>query len=184
MARRTLVLDQPVEAVETTKKKSRKGLFIGVAVLALVPIVGSTYAASIAVNSGSAIEFGQGQNAVTACDTDITITPTSTFTANGSSAGTFSLNTVALGGVDTTACNGKTFKLIARDSSGAALTDGTIIFKLDSTITGTNAGISTTTAISGASGVVSSPGTSGIVTLDPTGTISSSSLGRFTIESS
>ena len=182
MARRTLVLDQPVEAVETTKKKSRKGIFIGIAMIALVPVVGSTYAASIAVNSGSAIEFGQGQNAVTACDAEITITPTSTFTAgSGNTDGTFSLATVVLGGVDTSACNAKTFKLIARDSTGAAITNGTIIFKLDSSVsTSGAAGIAASPAISGATGNVAS----GNVTLTPSATISSTALARFTIETS
>lgn len=182
MARRTLVLDQPVEAVETTKKKSRKGIYIGIAILALVPVIGSTYAASIAVNSGSAIEFGQGQNAVTACDSSITITPTSTFTPGTNNAdGTFSLDTVVLGGVDTSACNGKTFKLVARDSSGAAITNGTITFKLDSSVTTSGAaGIATSPSISGATGNVASSA----VTLDPSASISSTALARFTIETS
>ena len=178
MARRTLVLDQPVEAGETTKKKSRKGIYIGIAILALVPIVGSTYAASIAVNNGSDIEFGQGQNAVTACDAEITITPTSSFApGNNNAAGTFSLATVVLGGVDTSACNLETFKLIARGADGTAIADGTITFTLDSN--GTN-GIASSPAISGATGSVAD----GDITLTPSATISSTDLARFTIETS
>ena len=66
MARRTLVVDQPIEAVETTKKKSRKGIYVGIAILALAPVIGSTFAANIGINSGSPVEFGQGVTTVTA----------------------------------------------------------------------------------------------------------------------
>jgi hypothetical protein len=176
MARRTLVLDQPVEATEVTKKKSRKGIYIGIAILALVPVVGSTFAANIGINGGNAIEFGQGTNTVTACDATITITPTASYSSSA-----FHLATVALGGVDTSACNAKTFKLVARDTNGAAITDGTITFKLDSSVTTSGAaGIAASPAISGATGNVASS----TVTLTPTGTISASSIAAFTLETS
>jgi hypothetical protein len=182
MARRTLVLDQPVESSNESKKKSRKGIYVGIAILALVPVIGSTYAASISVNNNSAIEFGQGQNAVTACDSEITITPTSSFTPGANNTdGTFSLATVVLGGVDTSACNLKSFQLIARDASGNALSGGTITFKLDSSVTTAgSAGIAASPAISGATGNVASSD----VTLNVTGSISASDLARFTIETS
>ena len=69
MARRSEVLDLAVEG--KGKKKSRKGLIVGIAMLGVIPVIGSTLAASITLNT-SAIEFGQGQVAVTACD-DFTV---------------------------------------------------------------------------------------------------------------
>lgn len=128
MARRTLVLDQPVEAVETTKKKSRKGIYIGIGILALVPVIGSTFAASITLNSGDPIEFGQGQNAVVACDADgVDIMPTSSYNATPSPtpspswAGQFTLGAFELSGVDDTNCAGKTFTINAYQSDGTQI---------------------------------------------------------------
>ena len=121
MARRSLVLDQAVES-EGKKKKSRKKLIVGIAMLGVVPLVGSTLAASINLGSGS-IEFGQGYRAVAACDSSINIALTSTY----SSASNFTVSTVALTNIDS-ACGTLTVKLY--DASGN---------QLGSTLTGTEA---------------------------------------------
>lgn len=121
MARNSLLLDQAVESGE--KKKSRKKLIVGLAMLGVIPVVGSTLAASITIGS-SDIEFGQGYRAVVACDSNISIVPTATFVNSTTS---FNLNTVTVSGI-ASACNGKTFTVIARDSSGTGLETETFTF--------------------------------------------------------
>jgi hypothetical protein len=63
-------------------------------VLTLTGIGGGVLAANITVGTG-VVEFGQGTATTVACDTDITVTPVSTF--NGT---TFLVSEIALTGVD------------------------------------------------------------------------------------
>ena len=63
-------------------------------VLTLTGIGGGVLAANITVGTG-VVEFGQGTATTIACDTDITVTPVSTF--NGT---TFLVSEIALTGVD------------------------------------------------------------------------------------
>jgi hypothetical protein len=65
-----------------------------VGVLALAGLGGGVLAANITVGTG-VVEFGQGTATTIACDTDITVTPVSTF--NGT---TFLVSEIALTGVD------------------------------------------------------------------------------------
>jgi hypothetical protein len=73
---------EPNSEETSTKKKltwrSPKVIF-GVALLIAVPAIGSTLAATIAVNAGNSVEFGQGVVATTACDNSITVTPLDNF---------------------------------------------------------------------------------------------------------
>lgn len=114
MARRSLVLDQAVES--EGKKKSRKKLIVGIAMLGVIPVIGSTLAASITIGSGN-IEFGQGYRAVVACDDDVTIALNSTY----SNTSNFTVSTVTLSGVNDTACANKTLTVKLRNSSGTVL---------------------------------------------------------------
>ena len=128
MARRSEVLDLAVEG--KGKKKSRKGLIVGIAMLGVIPVIGSTLAASISLGSG-AIEFGQGSRLVAACDADgMGVELTSAFVngATPSAAGSFKLATVKLTGVDLSGCEGKTFTVTVRDASGTST--GAATFKL------------------------------------------------------
>ena len=74
--------------------KKKKFFFILIPVLALMGIGGGVLAANITVGTG-VVEFGQGTATTIACDTDITVTPVSTF--NGT---TFLVSEIALTGVD------------------------------------------------------------------------------------
>lgn len=65
-----------------------------IGLLTLTGIGGGVLAANITVGSG-VVEFGQGTATTIACDTDITVTPVSTF--NGT---TFLVSEIALTGVD------------------------------------------------------------------------------------
>ena len=96
------------------RKKSFKTI-IGIGAIAGVVVLGSTLAASINLNGGGPVEFGQGVTQATACDSEILITPYSSF-VNGN-PGEFKFSGVMLSQVDTTAqddsndegCAGKTF---------------------------------------------------------------------------
>ena len=100
---------------EPSERPSKKKLkvIIGIGLLAGVMGMGSTLAASITLNGGTAVEFGQGVQLVTACDDAITVTPTSTF-VNSTTEGqaNFRLNTVTLSGIGT-GCRGKTIRITA-----------------------------------------------------------------------
>ena len=144
MARRSEVLDLAVEG--KAKKKSRKGLIVGIAMLGVIPVIGATLAASISLGSG-AIEFGQGSRLVAACDANgMGVELTSAFVngATPSAAGSFKLSTLKLTGVDTSGCNGKTFTVTIRNEAGSS--QGAVVFKLDSSV-----------STSGAAGIAASP---------------------------
>ena len=99
------------------KKSSSSKAMLGLAGIAAVALLGSTLAANISLNSGAGVEFGQGVALTTACDSEITSTPTATF-ANATGAGQFNFSTVAFSNVSS-ACLGKTFTLKAYGDTSA-----------------------------------------------------------------
>ena len=99
------------------KKSSSSKVILGLAGIAAVALLGSTLAANISLNSGAGVEFGQGVALTTACDSDITSTPTATF-ANAAGGGGFNFTTVAFTNVSS-ACLGKTFTLKAYGDTSA-----------------------------------------------------------------
>ena len=109
-------------ATPRRKKNNNLKSLAGLATVAAIAVLGSTLAANLSLNSGNAIEFGQGVSVTSACDDNgITVTPSVRF-MNAANAGTFYLSTIALSGVDlsaTTKCVGKTFTLNAYDDSSA-----------------------------------------------------------------
>jgi hypothetical protein len=93
------------------EKKSLK-IFLGLGALVGVVAIGSTLAASINLNSGGPVEFGQGVTQTVACDSDgITLTPYSTF-SNDSQYADFYFSSLEVSGVSSD-CSGVTFKLRA-----------------------------------------------------------------------
>ena len=109
-------------ATPRRKKNNNLKSLAGLATVAAIAVLGSTLAANLSLNSGGAIEFGQGVSVTSACDGDgITVTPSVRF-INAANAGTFYLSTIALSGIDftdTTKCVGKTFTLNAYDNANA-----------------------------------------------------------------
>jgi|GEM_PF-1955686 len=85
------------EPSEKSSKKKFK-VVLGIGLLAGVMGLGSTLAASVTLNSGSTVEFGQGLAATTACDSAITVTPSSTFVNDSTSAttGDFQLRSISI----------------------------------------------------------------------------------------
>jgi hypothetical protein len=117
---------------EEVNKPLKRGLgkgakvAIGLALLIIVPAVATTLAGTIAINSDSDIAFGQGVVQAVACDSEITLTPT-TSVVNAAGAGSFKVRTIVLSGI-ADACSGKTFKVQAfgnASSTALALSTGT-----------------------------------------------------------
>jgi len=100
---------------EPSERPSKKKLkvIIGIGLLAGVMGMGSTLAASITLNGGTAVEFGQGVQLVTACDAAITVTPNSEF-VNSTTEGqaNFRLKSIAITGIGS-GCVGKKIRLTA-----------------------------------------------------------------------
>jgi len=113
-------------AEKITKRKKPLGILVAIGVLAGAVALGSTLAASINLNSGGPVEFGQGVAQTTACDSQIIITPLSSF-VNGS-PGEFRFTGINLSGVDGTdqansseGCAGKSFTFKSYDQNGTRL---------------------------------------------------------------
>ena len=107
------------------KKSSSSKAILGLAGIAAVALLGSTLAANISLNSGAGVEFGQGVALTTACDSEITSTPSATF-VNAANGGGFNFSTVAFSNVSS-ACWGKTFTLKAYgDTSATPLNIATV----------------------------------------------------------
>jgi hypothetical protein len=81
----------------------------------------STLAANISINSGAAVEFGQGFTGATSCSggQSITITPNSSFTNAGGTSGTFYFSSFRVSNIPA-GCSGSDFTLKAFDSQTAS----------------------------------------------------------------
>jgi len=104
---------------EPSERPSKKKLkvIIGIGLLAGVLGMGSTLAASITLNGGTSVEFGQGVQLVAACDSAITVTPTSTFVNDtDSTQSNFRLNTLVLSDIGE-GCLGKKLRITGYTSS-------------------------------------------------------------------
>ena len=112
------------ESSATTKKKNKKnGAILLIAGIALTSSIGGVFAAnSITINSGSAIEFGQGVAATTSCESAITTSLTQSYVTGT----TFRVGNVVLSNVDGANCDGKDLRVTLVDSSNAELTSTTI----------------------------------------------------------
>ena len=86
---------------KTPRNSKPLKLILGVGALAAVIGLGSTFAANIQLNTGAPIEFGQGVAQTTACDSDVILTPISTF-VNADGGGEFKFTAITLSGLDTT----------------------------------------------------------------------------------
>jgi hypothetical protein len=102
----------------TRQRSSTKGL-LAIAGFAAVAVLGSTLAASITLNSGNTLEFGQGIATTAACDTDgLQLIPRASFTNAAGTGGVFSLSTVSFTGVSS-ACLNDVFTLQAYGDTAA-----------------------------------------------------------------
>ncbi len=139
---------------KSAPKKSNLKSLAGLATVAAVAVLGSTLAANISLGSGSAIEFGQGVQTTSACDSSITLSPKVTF-VNSSSNPQFFLSTVSFTGVDSqvSGCQGKTLTLNAYGDSSA--TPLQLATSGSTAVTAATIGITATTPTSAAGTTIS-----------------------------
>jgi len=116
------ILDFKASKANGGAPKKPLKLVLGAGALVGALALSSTLAASINLNGGDDVEFGQGVVTATACDPDITVTPFSTF-INSAGGGEHRLSSIRLSGIDssTGACEGKTFRVRAYGATGPAL---------------------------------------------------------------
>ena len=117
----------PEEVAPVARKKSNKTLkvFLGIGVLIAIPVIGSTFAATININNSGTVQFAQGSSATAACDTSLTTAATSSYlTVSGTTA--FYLKTITISDIDlTSGCEGKSLVLsVDSSNSEVNISDG------------------------------------------------------------
>jgi len=108
-----------------------KKIIAGFLIATIGPLVATTLAASVTLNSGNSLEFGQGSNLTIACDTSITTALAETW-VNASAY--FKVSTITLGGINNavagagaatdSGCGNKLIKVSLLDSNGAPIIIG------------------------------------------------------------
>jgi len=163
---------------EPSRKKKGQNrslkIILGLAAVILVPTIGSTLAGGITVGSGS-LEFGQGVVTTAACDTSITVLPTTAYAGD-----TFTLSTIVASNLDFTACNGKSLKIKVLSGSTAQV----ISTSANTTHCSVSITTSTATTTDGCALSLITNGTTGTFTLTPSATLGAVFVDRITVESS
>ena len=107
-------LSGPVNSGFGGGRKYKSKIIFGVSILAFVPVLLSTFAASVTVGNGN-LEFGQGTQQAVACDQKIYIALGEEWhgapTPEDSSAGYFRVRTVTVSNVDLANCAGKKLRV-------------------------------------------------------------------------
>lgn len=107
-------------------KRKRGKNFVAIATIVALGFTGSTFAASVTLNGGGSLEYGQGVSQAVACASDLVVTPSNSF-VNGT-PGSFKLQTIKVqdsSTVTTSAtvglgkCIGKKIKIAAYDASNS-----------------------------------------------------------------
>ena len=109
--------------------RHKSKIIFGTALIALVPVLISTFAASVTVGSG-ALEFGQGSQQAIACDQNVYVAIGEEWhgapTQQDSSAGFFRVRTVTISNVNVEACANKRLRVRLIDGSSQELQLGSI----------------------------------------------------------
>jgi hypothetical protein len=82
---------------ESSKKRLKPKWVLALIALIATGVGGGVFAVTITVNSDENVEFGQGFASLTACDDQVTLTPTSVFDGTD-----FILETIEVSGLNTT----------------------------------------------------------------------------------
>jgi hypothetical protein len=107
--------------------KGKSKFILGAVVLGCIPLIVSTFAASVTVGTGS-LEFGQGSQQATACDSTVYVAMSEEWHANPSaqdaSDGFFRVRAVTISNLDLTSCAGKKLRVRLIDGNSAEITSG------------------------------------------------------------
>jgi len=111
--------DENTSSSKPQKRARSPKLIFGLAVLIALPVIGTTFAQTITVNTNKSIVFGQGQAAAAACDSDVVITPYAAFTTSGY----WSLQSVTVTNLDTTSagCQSDTLTVQAYNAATSTI---------------------------------------------------------------
>jgi hypothetical protein len=107
------------ESPKTAGSNKSLKYLLGIGGLVGAIVLSSTFAASINLNAGGPVEFGQGVVQTTACDDEITVTPISTF-VNAVGYGSHMFTSLRISGIDSSEgkCSGKRFLIKAYGDNG------------------------------------------------------------------
>jgi len=107
------------ESPKTSGSNKSLKYLLGIGALVGTIVLSSTFAASINLNAGGPVEFGQGVVQTTACDDEITVTPISTF-VNAVGYGSHLFTSLRISGIDSSEgkCSGKRFLIKAYGDNG------------------------------------------------------------------
>jgi hypothetical protein len=115
-----LELEEDVKNVKKFLNKKAIGFLAAGSILIAIPIIGTTLAGTITINSGTAVQFAQGSITTATCDAAITISATSTYSND------FYLKTITLSGINlVSGCEGKTLTVSAATTASPSI-PGTI----------------------------------------------------------
>jgi len=115
-----LELEEDVKNVKRFLNKKAIGFLAAGSILIAIPIIGTTLAGTITINSGTGVQFAQGSITTATCDADITISATSTYSND------FYLKTITLSGINlVSGCEGKTLTVSAATTASPSI-PGTI----------------------------------------------------------
>jgi len=195
-----LELEEDVKNVKRFLNKKAIGFLAAGLILIAIPVIGTTLAGTITINSGTAVQFAQGSITTATCDADITVSATSTYSDN------FYLKTITLSGINlVSGCEGKTLTVSAATtaspsipgtiSSGVtdiAFTIPQLVGSSSTLVTGLPAGITATAGMVNASGSAYKSAstavpydTAGSITLTvTTPTLLTSTVSKFLIQAS
>ena len=195
-----LELEEDLKNVKRFLNKKAIGFLAAGLILIAIPVIGTTLAGTITINSGTAVQFAQGSITTATCDADITVSATSTYSDN------FYLKTITLSGINlVSGCEGKTLTVSAATtaspsipgtiSSGVtdiAFTIPAIVGSSSTLVTGLPAGITATAGMVNASGsayksastAVPYDATGSITLTVTTPTLLTSTVSKFLIQAS
>jgi len=177
-------------------KKAIGFLAVGL-ILILIPVIGTTLAGTITINSGTAVQFAQGSITTATCDSAITVSATSTYSND------FYLKTITLSDINlVSGCEGKTLTVSAATTASPSI-PGTIssgvtdisftippvVGSSSTLVTGLTSGITATAGMVNGSAVAYKTGVAydafGSITLTvTTPTLLTSTVSKFLIQAS
>jgi len=109
--------------------RHKSKIIFGTALIALVPMMLSTFAASVTVGSGN-LEFGQGSQQAIACDENVFVAMGEEWhgapTPEDSSAGYFRVRTITVSNLDVASCAGKRLRVRLVDGTSNELQIGSV----------------------------------------------------------
>ena len=125
------MLSSPLSGNVKSRRSSgfntKKKILLGVAALSVIPVILSTFAASVTIGSGP-LEFGQGSQQALACDPNVFIALGEEWHANpsatDSSDGFFRVRTATISNLNLDSCAGRKLRLRLIDGNSTELVLG------------------------------------------------------------